>query len=202
MAKITDPWDHHDWASRDYVSRWAERQDTREADRTEIFTLLANKLPYGKDAAFHFLDIGAGYGALSRFLLDYFPHSNAVCHDGSAEMLKLGRKRMAQLKGRAVFVQADLSKPGWSRKIEGPFDAAVSSIAIHDVRSHEIIRSIYGETYSLVKPGGCFLNFDRMTPSLKEQLKWLKDAGFENVQRFWESGNRALVGGIKKSGRR
>ena len=71
----------------------------------------------------------------------------------------------------------------------------VSSIAIHNVRSPDIIRAIYDETFSLVKPGGCFLNFDRMTPSLKDQIKWLNEAGFENVKTFWDGGRRALVGG-------
>jgi len=70
------------------------------------------------------------------------------------------------------------------------------------VRSHEIIRSIYGEIFSLVRPGGCFLNFDRMTPSLDEQLGWLGAAGFENVECFWDSGRRALVGGFNKGPKR
>jgi hypothetical protein len=74
----------------------------------------------------------------------------------------------------------------------------VSSIAIHNVRSPDIIRAIYGETFSLVKAGGCFLNFDRMTPSLEEQMKWLREAGYENVKSFWDSGRRALLGGFKK----
>jgi hypothetical protein len=95
-------------------------------------------------------------------------------------------------------VLCDFSKPGWSRKIKGPFEAVVSSIAIHNVRAPETIRAIYGETFSLVKTGGCFLNFDRMPPSLKEQMKWLKQAGFADVQCFWEGGRRALIGGFKK----
>jgi hypothetical protein len=66
------------------------------------------------------------------------------------------------------------------------------------VRSPEIIRSIYEETFSLVKTGGCFLNFDRMTPSLKDQVAWLKAAGFANVKCYWDGGRRALVGGYKK----
>ena len=76
-----------------------------------------------------------------------FSNAKAVCHDGSAEMLALGRKRLAKLKGRVKFVQCDLSKTGWSKKIKGPFDAVVSSIAIHNVREHDIIRSIYAETF-------------------------------------------------------
>jgi ubiquinone/menaquinone biosynthesis C-methylase UbiE len=196
-AKISDPWNHHDWASGEYVNQWAEGQDSREEARQEAFALIAQTLPYGKDEKIIILDLGAGYGALSQFLLSRFPNAKAVCQDGSAEMLKLGRTRMANLKGRVKFVQCDLSKLGWSKKIKGPFEAVVSSIAIHNVRAHETIRAIYSETFSLVKAGGCFLNLDRMTPSVSEQLKWLRSAGFENVQRFWDGGKRAIVGGFR-----
>jgi hypothetical protein len=61
-----------------------------------------------------------------------------------------------------------------------------------------VIRAIYGETFSLVRPGGCFLNFDRMTPSLEEQVKWLREAGFDKAKSFWDGGRRALVGGFRK----
>ena len=197
MAKLVDPWDHHDWSSQEYVSQWAERQDEREVDREKIFRLVARTLSGDSQAALTILDLGAGYGALAQFLLKHFPNAKAVCQDGSAEMAKLGRERMENLKGRFDYVLCDFSKPGWRRKIKGPFDAVVSAIAIHNVRSPETIRSIYEETYFLVKTGGCFLNFDRMTPSQKQQLTWLKEAGFSDVRCFWDGGRRALVGGYK-----
>lgn len=198
MAKLLDPWDHHDWSSRKYVGQWAERQDEREGDREEVFRLMAKILPYDKQAAFDILDLGAGYGALAQFLLRHFINAKAVCQDGSTEMAKLGRARMKPLKQRFQYVLCDFSKPGWSRKIKRNFDAVVSSIAIHNVRSPEIIRSIYAETFSLVKAGGCFLNFDRMTPSRDVQLKWLKESGFIDVRCFWDGGRRAIVGGNRK----
>lgn len=198
MPKIADPWDHHDWNSRDYVSEWADRQDGREADRKEVFRLIADTLPYEKTAPIRILDVGAGYGALARFLLGQFPNGSAVCQDGSEEMAKLGRTRMEELEGRVEYALCDFSRPGWSREIRGPFEGVVSSIAIHNVRSPEIIRAIYGEVFSLVKNGGCFLNFDRMRPSMDAQLKWLGDAGFTDVKCFWDGGKRALVGGFKR----
>lgn len=198
MAKLLDPWDHHDWSSRKYVGQWAESQDERKGDREEVFRLMAKTLPYDKQASFDILDLGAGYGALAQFMLHHFINATAVCQDGSTEMAKLGRARMKPLKKRFQYVLCDFSKPGWSRKIKGSFDAVVSSIAIHNVRSPEIIRSIYAETFSLVKTGGCFLNFDRMTPSRDEQMIWLNEAGFANVKCFWDGGRRAIVGGYRK----
>ena len=197
MAKLVDPWDHHDWSSQEYVNQWAENQDEREVERKEIFRLIARTLSDDSQAALTILDLGAGYGALAQFLLKHFPNARALCQDGSEEMAKLGRERMEHLTGRLDYVLCDFSKPGWHRKMKGSFDAVVSAIAIHNVRSPEIIKSIYDETFALLRTGGCFLNFDRMTPSKKDQLTWLEEAGFSDVQCFWDGGRRALVGGYR-----
>jgi len=197
MAKLADPWHHHDWDSKDYVAEWAERQKGREPDRQEAFAAIAAALPYDKDAAIKILDLGAGYGALTKFLLERFPQATAVCQDGSDEMARLGRERMKNLAGRFEYVLCDFSKRGWSMLLPGPFEAVVSSIAIHNVGSHSIIRGIYEEAFTLVKPGGCFFNFDRPRPPWEEQMKWLGGAGFENVQIFWRGENRAVFGGFK-----
>ncbi len=111
MPKISDPWDHHDWDSCKYVSQWADRQDQREAGREKTFRLMAKILPYDQEARINVLDLGAGYGALAQFLLNYFSNSVVVCQDGSEEMAKLGRKRMKNLKGRFKYALCDFSKP-------------------------------------------------------------------------------------------
>ena len=197
MAKMADPWGHHDWESADYVSRWAERQKEREADRQEAFAALAAALPYERGAAIKILDAGAGYGGLAMFLLERFPSATAVCQDGSQAMADLGGERMKDFARRFNYVIADFSKAGWSRKLTDRFDAAVSSIAIHNVRDTETIKRIYADIFSLVKAGGCFLNFDRMRPSLEDQLEYIKVAGFERVQCFWQGDRRAVIGGFK-----
>ena len=190
--------DHHDWASPDYVTKWAEGQDPKEKDRQEPFRVMAKTIPYDKKLPIKILDVGAGYGALTQFLLGQFPNATAVCQDGSEEMAKLGRERMKQLKGRFKYVLCDFSEPDWSQKLTGPFEAAVSSIAIHNVRTPEIMERIYKDIFPLVKSGGCFINFDRERPPLEDQMKWLREAGFQDVRRFWTGENRAVFGGFKK----
>ena len=160
--------------------------------------MMAKLLPYEREDSIRILDVGAGYGALTKFLLEFFPNATAVCQDGSEEMAKLGRKRMDHLKGRFEYVLCDFSRERWSRTIKGPFEAVMSAIAIHNVRLPDTIHEIYRETFALVRSGGCFLNFDRMRPSQKDQLKWLEEAGYENVKCFWDGGERALVGGFKQ----
>lgn len=198
MAKISDFWSHHDWNSPDYVSQWAEHQDEGEVDRQEPFRLMAKTIPYDQEAPIKILDLGAGYGALTQFLLNYFSKATAVCQDGSEEMAKLGCNRMDYLEGRFSYVLCDFSERGWSRMLKGPFEAVVSSIALHNVRAPKIVRSIYRELFPLVKSRGCFLNYDRLHPPLQDQMEWLREDGFEDVKCFWNGGSRALFGGFKK----
>ena len=154
------------------------------ASRRHAFNRLADMIPYEKQQGFKILDLGAGYGALTKFLLERFPRASAICHDGSEEMAKLGRERMQDLTGRFAYVIADFSKHGWSKLMPGPFEAVVSSIAIHNVGNPNIIRGIYEDAYTLVRPGGCFLNFDRHEPPVTDQMNWLCGAGFKDVQCF------------------
>jgi ubiquinone/menaquinone biosynthesis C-methylase UbiE len=197
MAKMVDPLGHHDWESSDYVSGWAKRQEDREAGRLDAFCVLAKTIPYDKKAAIKILDLGAGYGGLTQLLLRHFPNATAVCQDGSEEMAKLGHERMKDFAGRFSYVVCDFSQPGWSLKLKGQFEAVVSSIAIHNVRALNVVQRIYRDAFPLVKPGGCFLNFDRQRPPLAEQLEFLREAGFADVKCFWKDDKRAVFGGFR-----
>jgi SAM-dependent methyltransferase len=198
-SQSTHKRDHHDWDSADYVSHWAHGQDPKEKDRQEAFRVLADTIPFEKKQAIRILDLGAGYGALTQFLLGRFPNATAVCQDGSKEMAKLGAERMKDLAGRFEYVICDFAKEGWSKKIKGPFEAVVSSIAIHNVREPKIVKRIYEESFPLVKAGGCFLNFDRPRPPWEDQLPWLSGAGLTGVKIFWQGEMRAVFGGFKKA---
>ncbi len=189
--------DDHDWESSEYVSHWAEGQDKKEALRQEAFRVMAQTIPYEKGQPINILDVGAGYGALTQFLLGYFPNATAICQDGSQEMIKMGRQRMAAYEGRFRYIQSDFGKSGWSQGLEGPFEAVVSAIAIHNVRDPKIMQNIYQEILPLLKGGGCFLNFDRPRPPFEEQLSWLRQAGYVNVNRFWQDESRGVFGGFK-----
>lgn len=189
--------DHHQWDSREYVSKWAAGQDPKEKDREEAFRRLADTIPYEKNLPIRILDLGAGYGALTKSLLERFPQATAICQDGSEEMANLGNQRMRSLAGRFAYTICDFSKPGWTKQIDGRFEAIVSSIAIHNVRDPNIVERIYRDVFPLVKPGGCFLNFDRPKPPWEQQLEFLGDAGFTRVKIFWRGENRAVFGGFR-----
>ena len=189
--------DHHQWDSKEYVSKWAAGQDPKEKNREAAFRLLADTIPFDSNEPIRILDLGAGYGALTQFLLNRFPHATAVCQDGSEQMAQLGAERMKKLSGRFEYALCDFAKEGWQNKLKAPFEAVVSSIAIHNVRDPKLIEAIYHDVYPLVKSGGCFLNFDRPRPPWEDQMTWLRDAGFTRVKIFWSGENRAVFGGFK-----
>jgi ubiquinone/menaquinone biosynthesis C-methylase UbiE len=208
MANSSDPSRHHndhhgehphDWHSSGYVSKWAEGQDQKESLREEPFRLMAETIPYDQQSPIRILDLGAGYGALTQFLLNLFPNATAVCQDNSREMAGLGHTRMDTLRGRFAYAYCDFSKQGWSKQFPSTFEAVVSAIAIHNVREPEIIRDIYQEIFPLVKKGGCFLNFEILNQPLENHIEWLGQAGFQDPRCFWkDEERRALFGGFKK----
>lgn len=195
MAKISDPHGVHDWSSKAYVRDWAERQDRYEDERRPQFQMIADAVPFAREAAIHILDVGGGYGALTQFLLDQFPHATALCQDGSEEMARLGRRRMAKYLGRFDYMIADFGQSGWSRAVDRSFDVVVSTIAIHNVRIPGVIESIYKEVFQLLKPAGCFLNLDLTFVPLGKQLGWLRAAGFSELKCYWQEGREVLFGG-------
>jgi len=197
MAQITDPLRQHDWNSEEYVEDWAQRQMRNETLRARQFALIASLAPFDKDTAFRFMDVGCGYGALSKFLLETFPHATAVCHDGSPAMAKLGGERMKELGGRFEYVISDFSKKDWSRVADGEFDLVVSCNAIHNVRVGETIKAVYEEIFGRIRSGGRFFNLDRGSASMDDQLAWFSGAGFQDVACHQKSSGLSLYGGSK-----
>lgn len=152
--------DHHDWASDTYVEEWVNRQQAADPARTERFQLMCDLFPFPADAAVTILDVGAGYGPVSKFILDRFPNATCIAQDGSTPMLQRAQQRMAGYGARFTISQADLFDQDWLPTQYGPFDAAVSASCLHNLRDFQRISAIYRDIRAHLKPGGVFLNFD------------------------------------------
>jgi tRNA (cmo5U34)-methyltransferase len=109
----------------------------------------------GSDAEIAVLDLGAGFGAASEEILTHYVNASVTCVDGSAEMVRIARERMAKYSARVRVCHADLAHAGWRRAVDGSFEAAVSAVAIHHL-SDERKRALYREVYDLLAPGGVF----------------------------------------------
>ena len=152
--------DHHDWASETYVDEWVQRQQAEDQSRGPRFQLICDLFPFPRDATVTILDVGAGYGPVSAFILDRYPHATCVAQDGSEPMLRRARQLVSTYGDRITLHQSDLFEANWLPGELGPFDAVVSSSCLHNLRDFKRIREIYGEIHAHLKPGGAFLNAD------------------------------------------
>jgi len=162
------------------------------------------------------LDLGTGDGRLLALLKADRPEMLGVGLDFSELMLDVARKRFAD----DELVEHDLAEP---LPALGRFDAVVSSMAIHHLE-HERKRSLFGEVFDLLEPGGVFANFEHVAsptrrlhlaffaaideplenedPSdrlldVETQLGWLRELGFDDVDCYWKWLETALLIGVK-----
>ena len=198
------PKDHHDWASERYVDEWVKRQQSEDPARAERFQLMCDRFPFPREAAVTILDLGAGYGPVSAFILDRYPNATCIGQDGSKPMLDRALKLMAKYGERFKTIESDLFATDWLPTRLGLLDAAVSSICLHNLRDFTRIGEIYGEVRDGLKPGGIFLNLDLVNApgetgpfpaNLDQQLAALKATGYKSVDCFWKDARRALFGG-------
>jgi tRNA (cmo5U34)-methyltransferase len=166
---------------------------------------MCDRFPFPHDARVNILDLGAGYGPVSAFILDRYPNATCVGQDGSAPMLDRARSLMGKYGARFTPHRSDLFAPDWLPAKLGSFDAAVSSICLHNLRDFTRIGEIYGEVRRRLKSGGVFLNLDLVNApdgtgpfpaGLDEQLAALRAAGYGNVDCFWKDARLALFGGF------
>jgi tRNA (cmo5U34)-methyltransferase len=168
----------HDWQSPDYAAEWVADAEARDHQRTEHLALLARMIPRPRAAAIRVLDLGAGYGIVTRNVLDAFPAAQVTLLDYSDAMLDQARARLADHVGQLHYAIGDFSRPGWEPRDAAPFDAIVSASALHNLREGERIAAVFRELVPLLAPGGAFLNLDNVStagPRTDAQYDALRD---------------------------
>jgi tRNA (cmo5U34)-methyltransferase len=204
-----------EWTIPERVLSYLDRADGFP-HRAEGESVLLEQVP--RDAG-RVLDLGTGDGRLLALLKRDRPEIVGVGVDFSEVMLDAARKRFADDE-HVELVQHDLSEP---LPELGRFDAVISSFAIHHLE-HDRKRSLYGEVFDLLAPGGVFANFEHVAspthrlhlaffeaigepiededPSdrlldVHTQLEWLRALGFDDVDCYWKWLEMALLIGVK-----
>ncbi len=109
------------------------------------------------------LDLGAGTGLLSAFVVERHPQARAVLLDGAEPMLEQARQLLAPRE--VELVVADLRDP----LPDGPFDAVVSALAIHHL-DDRAKRELNGRVLTVLRPGGVFVNAEQV----RGATEWLE----------------------------
>jgi tRNA (cmo5U34)-methyltransferase len=204
-----------EWRDPERVLSYLDRADGFP-HRAEGESVLLEQVP--RDAG-RVLDLGTGDGRLLALLKRDRPEIVGVGVDFSEVMLDAARKRFADDE-HVELVQHDLSEP---LPELGRFDAVISSFAIHHLE-HDRKRSLYGEVFDLLAPGGVFANFEHVAspthrlhlaffaaigepiadedPSdrlldVHTQLEWLRALGFDDVDCYWKWLEMTLLIGVK-----
>jgi SAM-dependent methyltransferase len=214
MRRVPSP----EWTDREHVDRYLARADEFPR-RVEGESVLLEQVPREVGRV---LDLGTGDGRLLTMLQAERPEMRGVGVDFSDVMLAAARERFAGDE-LVELVEHDMADP-LSAGL-GRFDAVVSSMAIHHLE-HDRKRSLYGEVFELLEPGGIFANFEHVAsptrrlhvaffeaigervededPSdrlldVETQLRWLRELGFDDVDCYWKWLEMALLIGVKPS---
>jgi tRNA (cmo5U34)-methyltransferase len=110
-----------------------------------------------------FLDLGCGDGILGHAILNRYPSAQGVFSDFSEPMLEAARERLAEFSGQQ-FLPSDYAISAWVEDARNfaPFDVVVSGFSIHH-QPDERKREVYQEIYTLLRPGGVFLNLEHVS---------------------------------------
>jgi SAM-dependent methyltransferase len=123
-----------------------------------------------------FMDLGCGDGILGATILGEYPPARGVLVDFSEPMLEQAQEQLKEYAGQLAFENLDYGDPAWVNRIEkyGPFDAIVSGYSIHhqpDARK----RGIYAEIFSLLRPGGWFVNIEHISSAAQLNIDLFED---------------------------
>jgi len=186
---------HHHWESADYVRSWIARDEDRRGEREPIIERLVTAVPFPHDAGIEVIDVGGGSGAIAQAILDAFPRAVVTIQDFSPHMLDSGRARLARHGNRVRTVLSDLRDPAWTKTAGGPFDLAVSGIAIHNLHELSSIAACYEAVRSLLKVRGAFLDYDHFdrVGGVPLHQHMLRVAGFAAADVVWHEHPTAVI---------
>ncbi|HZU61713.1 MAG TPA: Sua5/YciO/YrdC/YwlC family protein [Solirubrobacteraceae bacterium] len=161
-------------------------------------------LASGQDAR-EILELGTGTGETARRLLARHPSARLVGIDASQAMLSAARPGLPE--GRTTLLVRRLEEP----LPEGPFQLVASALCVHHL-DPAAKSDLFTRVRQVVRPGGRFVlgdvvvpddpsdartpltpGFDQPSP-VTDQLRWLRQAGFQ-ARVSWQDADLAVLVG-------
>jgi tRNA (cmo5U34)-methyltransferase len=156
-----------------------------------------------KLSARRILDLGTGTGETAGRVLAVHDGAFLVGLDESDEMLTMARQTLPAARVELLVRRLQDPLP------PGSFDVVVSALAIHHLDA-DGKADLFGRVHTVLSEGGRFVMGDVVVPdnpddavtpidggydrpdTIKDQLRWLGDAGFEAAE-AWRSGDLAVL---------
>ena len=99
----------HQWRSPEYVRQWVTDNESRAKERRQQGDRLADYVASPAGAAISVLDLGAGWGPVTRRVLDRFPNARSTLLDYSEQMFAEARQHL-QAHGNRVLIGGHVEK--------------------------------------------------------------------------------------------
>lgn len=131
-------------------------------EREEQIQTLAALIP-AQPEPFHVLELACGEGLLAQAILERYPLAILHGYDGSAEMLRAARARLAEFGERFEAQFFSLGSADWRHPVF-PVRAVVSSLAIHHLDGPGK-QSLFRDAWRMLSPGGTLLIVDIVQPA-------------------------------------
>jgi len=159
----------NEWTKPEHVEAYLARMKDIP-HRVEGEATLISELPTHTKRV---LDLGCGNGHLLALVLAACPNATGVGLDFSPTMLKSAQERFSDDR-RVALISHNMDNP---LPELGSFDWVVSSFAIHHC-THIRKRELYAEVYSMLEPGGVFLNLEHVSsPTASIHHRFLDEMG-------------------------
>ncbi|MDL2246408.1 class I SAM-dependent methyltransferase [Methanobrevibacter sp. OttesenSCG-928-K11] len=115
------------------------------------------------------LDLGAGTGLLSKFLLEKYPNADITLVDLSNNMLDKAKERFSKYPN-FKYINEDYLNAEFDEK----FDIIMSSLSIHHLKENDK-KELYKKCSTLLNEDGIFINADIVLSPSKKLDKIFKD---------------------------
>jgi len=145
----------------------------------DFYQTAIDLIPFNGTDSFTFLDLGAGTGLLTAFIISAFPNATVTLMDLSEKMLEKAQERFS-LNKRVNFLVWDYSHS----TLPEEYNLIVSAMSIHHLSDNEK-KSLYQRVFDALKREGAFINADLVkgeTDQVEQKyqdtwMNWIKEAG-------------------------
>lgn len=141
-----------------------------------------------------FLDLGCGDGILGRSLHQNYPPARGIFLDFSEPMLEAAKANFSETPENLRFVPGDFGEENWRDRLIPEmralnlthFDVIVSGFAIHH-QSDRHKQRIYQDIFSLLNPGGLFLNLEHIASRSRWGEQSFNQLFIDSLHRFHQA---------------
>lgn len=121
----------------------------------DLYRIAAALAVLGKNSP-RVLDLGAGTGLMSSFILEKYPKSKLTLIDLSDGMLEIAKERFID-HPNITYIASDYTKFDYKEQ----YDLVISSLSIHHMIDSDK-QELFKKLYSIMTPGSIFINVDQV----------------------------------------